>query len=329
VWWTGVVALAVVVVFFLLPYIVQPGTTAILDQAFVILTLACMWNLLAGYGGLVSVGQQAFLGLGAYFVLIAAIHGISPFLGLPLAAIGSGVAALPLWWLVSRLRTGYFAIGTWVLATAVALFVEQFQSIGGGTGAPMPGLDSYGSVLLSAYTYWAGLVVTLLALAAVYFLLRSRVGLMLTAIRDDETAARSSGVRVGFARMLVFVIAAVGCGGAGAVLAIQQLQVVPQTSGGVFSVQWTAEMAFAVIIGGIGTIEGPIIGTIIYMVLQQTLQQYNVWYLISLGLVAIAITLFARRGLWGLVDEHLGIRLFPVGYYLWPAGQSRRGKRAV
>jgi branched-chain amino acid transport system permease protein len=325
VWWTGVVALAVVVVFFLLPYIVQPGTTAILDQAFVILTLACMWNLLAGYGGLVSVGQQAFLGLGAYFVLIGAMHGISPFLGLPLAAIGCGVAALPLWWLVSRLRTGYFAIGTWVLATAVALFVEQFRSIGGGTGMSLPLLDSYGPVVLSAYTYWAGLAVTVLALAGVYFLLRSRIGLQLTAIRDDETAARSSGVRVGLARMLVFVVAAIGCGAAGAVLAIQQLQVVPQTSGGVFSVQWTAEMAFAVIIGGIGTIEGPIIGTIIYMVLQQTLQQYNVWYLISLGLVAIAITLFARRGLWGLVDQHLGIRLFPVGYYLWP-GQSRRGK---
>ncbi|HEY6787580.1 MAG TPA: branched-chain amino acid ABC transporter permease, partial [Trebonia sp.] len=225
VWWTGVVALVVVIVFFLLPYIVQPGTTGILDQAFVILTLACMWNLLAGYGGLVSVGQQAFLGLGAYFVLIGAMHGISPFLGVPLAAIGSGVAALPLWWLVSRLRSGYFAIGTWVLATAVALFVEQFRSIGGGTGEPMPGLASFGPVLLSAYTYWAGLVVTVLALAAVYFLLRSRVGLQLTAIRDDETAARSSGVRVGSARMLVFVVAAIGCGAAGAVLAIQQLQV--------------------------------------------------------------------------------------------------------
>jgi len=325
VWWMGIVALVVVAVFAILPYEVYSGTTAILDQAFIILTLASMWNLLAGYAGLVSVGQQAFLGLGAYFVLIAAMHGISPFVGLPLAAIGSGVAALPLWWLVSRLRTGYFAIGTWVLATAVELFIEQFQSIGGGSGMPLPGLDTLGATLLSAYTYWAGLIVTVLAVAGVYFLLRSRVGLVLTAIRDDETAARSSGARVGLARMLVFVVAAVGCGAAGGVLAIQQLQVVPSTSGGVFSVQWTAEMAFAVIIGGIGTIEGPILGTIIYMVLQQTLQQYNVWYLIILGLVAIAITLFARRGLWGLIDEHLGVRLFPVGYYLWPSG-ARRGR---
>ncbi len=317
VWWTGIVAAVIVVVFAILPYEVYAGTTAILDQAFIILTLACMWNLLAGYAGLVSVGQQAFLGLGAYFVLIAAMHGVSPFLGVPLGALGAGVAALPLWWLVSRLRTGYFAIATWVLATAVGLFVEQFQSIGGGTGMPVPGLASFGSTLLSAYTYWAGLVVAVLALAATYFLLRSRVGLVLTAIRDDETAARSSGAKVGLTRMLVFVVAAIGCGAAGGVLAIEQLQVVPQTSGGVFSVQWTAEMAFAVIIGGIGTIEGPIIGTIVYIVLQQTLQQYNVWYLIILGIVAIAITLFARRGIWGLVDEHLGIRLFPVGYYLW------------
>jgi len=328
-WLTGIVALVIVAAFAILPYEVYAGTTAILGQAFVILTLASMWNLLAGYGGLVSVGQQAFLGLGAYVMLILAMHGVSPFLGLPLGAIGAGVAALPLWWLVSRLRTGYFAIGTWVLATAVELFIEQFQSIGGGSGLPLPGLSGYGATLLSAYTYWAGLAVTVLALAAVYFLLRSRVGLTLTAIRDDETAARSSGVKVGLARMLVFVVAAIGCGAAGGVLAIQQLQVVPQTSGGVFSVQWTAEMAFAVIIGGIGTIEGPIIGTIIYMVLQQTLQQYNVWYLISLGIVAIAITLFARRGIWGLVDEHLGIRLFPVGYYLWPSSRADRpAKRA-
>ena len=92
-----------------------------------------------------------------------------------------------------------------------------------------------------------------------------------------------------------------------------------------FSVQWTAEMAFATIIGGLGTIEGPIIGTIVYLVLQQTLASYNAWYLIILGLVAIFIALFARRGLWGLVDDHLNVRLFPVGYWLRLDGEGRRG----
>ena len=312
--WTGLGALVVVVVLALFPYIVGAGTETILVQAFIILTLASMWNLLAGYAGLVSVGQQAFVGLGAYFVLILNIHNLSMFTALPVAAIGCGVAALPMWWLVSRLRSGYFAIATWVLATTILLIIEKFPSIGGGTGMSLPHTPSLSSAVLEAYTYWIGLAVTVLALLAVYLLLRSRLGLVLTAVRDDEVAARSSGARVGLARMLVFVVAGVGCGAAGALLAVSQLIVQPSA---VFSVQWTAEMAFAVIIGGLGTIEGPILGTIVYMVLQQTLQSYNAWYLIILGLVAMVIAIFARRGLWGLVDEHLHVRLFPVGYWLW------------
>jgi branched-chain amino acid transport system permease protein len=320
--WTGVGVLAVVVVLALFPYIVYSGTTTIMVQAFIILTMASMWNLLAGYAGLVSVGQQAFVGLGAYFVLILAIHGTSPFAALPVAAIGCGVAAFPLWWLVSRLRSGYFAIATWVLAATVMIIIEKFSSIGGGTGMPLPGLSGFSPTLLTADTYWIGLAVTVVALATVYLLLRGRLGLVLTALRDDETAAASSGARVGTARMLVFVVAGIGCGAAGALLAISQLNVQP---GAVFSVQWTAEMAFTVIIGGLGTIEGPILGTIVYMVLQQTLQSYNVWYLIVLGLVAMVVALFARRGLWGLIDDHLHVRLFPVGYWLWtPESDGRR-----
>jgi branched-chain amino acid transport system permease protein len=322
--WSGIGAVILVVVLYLFPYYVGPGTTGIMVTGLIVLTLASMWNLLAGYAGLVSVGQQAFFGIGAYFVLIPAMHGVSPWAGLAVAALVAAAAALPLWLLVSRLRLGYFAIATWVLASAVMLVFEQVGSIGGGTGMPLPGLTGLSPAVLTAYTYWAALTVAVIAIGGVYFLLRSRVGLVLTAIRDDERAARSAGVRVGMARLLVFVVAAAGCGAAGGVLAIQQLQVVPGGSGGVFSVQWTAEMAFAVIIGGIGTIEGPILGTVLYMVLQQTLQSYNTWYLIVLGLVAIAIALFARRGLWGTLDERLNIRLFPVGYYLWAPGERRR-----
>jgi branched-chain amino acid transport system permease protein len=324
--WTAAGALIVVVVLAMLPYVVYSGTTAILVQGFIVLTMASMWNLLAGYAGLVSVGQQAFVGLGAYFVLILALHGTSPFAALPVAAIGCGIAALPLWWLVSRLRSGYFAIATWVLAATVMLIIEKFSSIGGGTGMPLPGLGGFSPTLLTAYTYWAGLAVTVVTLAAIYLLLRGRLGLVLTAIRDDEVAARSSGARVGLARLLVFVVAGAGCGAAGALLAISQLQVEPSA---VFSVQWTAEMAFATIIGGLGTIEGPIIGTIVYLVLQQTLASYNAWYLIILGLVAIFIALFARRGLWGLVDDRLHVRLFPVGYWLRLDGEQPRQRRAA
>lgn len=327
--WSGIGALIVVVILALFPYYVGPGTTGIMVQGLIVLTLASMWNLLAGYAGLVSVGQQAFLGLGAYFVAIPSLHGVSPWAGLVIAPVGAAVCALPLWWLVARLRLGYFAIATWVLASVVMLVIEQVPSIGGGTGLPLQGLPGgLDPAVLTAYTYWAALAVAVLAIAGVYFLLRSRVGLVLTAIRDDERAARSCGARAGLARLLVFVAAAAGCGAAGAVLAIEELTVTPGTSGGVFSVQWTAIMAFAVIIGGLGTIEGPILGTIVYMVLQQTLQSYNVWYLIVLGAVAIAIAIFARRGLWGTLDSRFNIRLFPVGYHLWAPGERRRRRKA-
>ena len=210
--WSGVGAVVVVVVLFLFPYYIGAGTTGIMVQALIVLTLASMWNLLAGYAGLVSVGQQAFFGLGAYFVLIPAMHGVTPWAALPIAAIGAAVCALPLWWLVSRLRTGYFAIATWVLASVIMLVIEQISSVGGGTGEPLPGLTGMDPAVLTAYTYWAALIVAVLAIGGVYLLLRSRIGLTLTAIRDDERAARSSGVRVGLARMGVFIAAAAGCG---------------------------------------------------------------------------------------------------------------------
>jgi ABC-type branched-subunit amino acid transport system permease subunit len=320
--WSGVLGLVLVVVLALLPYIVYSGTTNLLVDVFTLMSMATMWNLLAGYAGLVSVGQQAFLGVGAYSVLIMAQHGVNPFAALPLAAVVSGVVGLPVWWLVSRLRTGYFAIATWVIASVGYLTVLHFPSLGGGTGASLlPYLGSMNATLLSADTYWVSLAVVVVVLAATYLLLRSRLGLVLTAVRDDEVGASSVGARVSSARRLVFVVAATGCGAAGALLIISQLNVEPAS---IFGVQWSAEMIFVTIIGGIGTIEGPILGTIIFFALQQNLSSYGAWYLIILGLVAITIAIWSRRGLWGLVADRTNIRLFPVGYYLWPAGEGRR-----
>jgi len=308
-----------------LPYLVYSGTTDLLVNVFILVTLASMWNLLAGYAGLVSVGQQAYVGLGAYSVLFLAQHGLNPFAGLPVAAAVCGIAGLPVWWLVSRLRGGYFAIATWVIASAIPLVIVQFHALGGGTGAPLPGLAALSPTLLTAYTYWAALAVAVVVLAAVYTILRGRLGLVLTAVRDDEIGARSLGARVSAARRFVYVAAAAGCGAAGALVVISQLNVQPASA---FSVQWSAEMIFVTIIGGIGTIEGPILGTILFFALQQNLSSYGTWYLIILGLVAIASAIWARRGLWGLIADRVHVRLFPVGYWLWPeddAAPRRRG----
>ncbi|HEY7145183.1 MAG TPA: hypothetical protein VH637_13140, partial [Streptosporangiaceae bacterium] len=119
--WAGLAAVVLVAVLGYLPYLVYSDTTDLLVNFFILLTMATMWNLLAGYAGLVSVGQQAFIGLGAYFVLILAQHGASPFLAIPAAVLACAVVGLPVWWLVSRLRSGYFAITTWVIASVCEL----------------------------------------------------------------------------------------------------------------------------------------------------------------------------------------------------------------
>jgi ABC-type branched-subunit amino acid transport system permease subunit len=319
--WTlggGVVMAGGLVYLVFLPYLAYASTTNLFVNVFILMTMASMWNLLAGYAGLVSVGQQAFIGLGAYFVLILAQHGMNMFLALPVAAAACGVVGVPVWWIVSRLRTAYFAIATWVVASVCYLLIIRFPSLGGGTGAALPA-PSLSGTLLIAYTYWVALAVTVVVLASVYLLLRSRLGLVLTAIRDDETAAASAGVRVSRAQRLVFVVAAAGCGAAGALLIISQLTVQPASA---FSVSWSAQMIFATIIGGIGSIEGPIIGTVVFFVLQQTLSSYGPLYFMILGAVAVAVAIWARRGLWGVVADRAPIRLFPVGYWLWRGGEA-------
>ena len=262
---TPVVALAAVVVLAAFPALVGAGTTATLVDVFVLLTMASMWNLLAGYAGLVSIGQQTFIGLGAYIVLVLAQWGMQPYLALPLAVVGSALAALPISWLLLRLRGGYFAIATWVVADAVQLTLSRFPSLGGGTGAILPGASGIDPSTRLAWTYWAALAVAVLTLATVYLVLRGRLGLVLTAVRDNEIGARSVGADVGSAKRIVFLVAAAGCGAAGGLLLLSQLNVL---STSVFSVSWSAKMIFVVIIGGIGSIEGPIVGTAIYFALQ-------------------------------------------------------------
>jgi ABC-type branched-subunit amino acid transport system permease subunit len=312
--WNAVAAVAALVVLGYLPYAVYSGTTTTLVNLFILLAMASMWNLLAGYAGLVSVGQQAFIGLGAYLVLYFALEGINPWMSIPLAAAGCGLIALPISFLVFRLRGGYFAIATWVVADTCRLIVSRSTKLGGGTGAGIAGFAGTDPTLLNAYVYWAALSVAVVALAATYMLLRSRLGLQLTAIRDNEIGARSIGAHVSRAKRVVYLVSAAGCGAAGALLAVSQRFVQP---GSVFSVEWSAKMIFVVVIGGIGSIEGPILGTILFFVLQQTLSDYGAWYLILLGTVAVAVAIWAPRGLWGLISRRIPFSPFPTGYWLW------------
>ena len=319
--WTALAGVVVVAVLVSLPYLVFANITGVLVNLFILLSLATMWNLLAGYAGLISIGQQAYIGVGAYSVFVLAENGLSPFLAIPLAALASALVALPVSFLLLRLRREYFAIATWVVAEVFLLVVLRSDSLGGGTGATLRGMAGLDPTLRQAFTYWAALAVAVATLLGAYLLLRSRLGLDLTAIRDNEVAARSVGVRVARAKRTVYLVAAAGAGAAGSVLIISQLFVQPTS---VFSVQWSAYMIFVALIGGLGSIEGPIIGTLIFFLLQQTLADRGAWYLIILGSVAVLVAMWIPRGLWGIVTDRFDLRLFPVGYFLHSSGAPGR-----
>lgn len=290
------------------------------------LTLAQMWNLLAGYGGLVSVGQQAFVGMGAYALYAAVIvGGADPVAAIPLAGLAAVALAVPAGFLAFRLNGAYFAIGTWVIAEVVRLSIAQWRSLGGGTGTSLPRsalremalVDWIGDIFgtragasRDILSYWLALILAVTAIACVYWLLRGKRGLALAAVRDDVEAAKSVGVDAGRVRWMVYLGAALGTGLAGAVIYLQKARISPDAA---FSVtDWTAYVIFIVVIGGIGTIEGPIVGVLVFFVLQSFLADYGSWYLMVLGLAGIAVMLFAPRGLWGLFSEKTGIQLFPV-----------------
>jgi branched-chain amino acid transport system permease protein len=298
---------------FAVPFGFRASIVQQLTTLFIFLILAVMWNALAGYGGLVSVGQQAFIGAGAYATIFYTQHGVSPYVAVVLAAVTSAVLAVVLAPLLLRLRGGQFAVGTWVIAESLALLVALDKGLGGGTGISLRGLNVYEPDLRRAFTYWVTLGFVLVLLGLVFALLRHRTGAALQAIRDDEQAAASLGVRTGTLKFGLFVLAGFGCGAAGALTLANTLFIQPQS---IFGVQWTAYMIFMVLVGGLGTFEGPIIGAVVFFALQAQFAEQGAWYLIGLGLVAVGFALFLPRGLWSLLADRVDVRLLPVGYTL-------------
>jgi len=158
--------------------------------------------------------------------------------------------------------------------------------------------------------YWVALILLLAVIAIIYLLLRSRWGLALTAIRDNERAAASLGVDNRQIKFCIYVLTAALTGMIGAMIFLQKLRISPDAA---FSVDdWTAFVIFIVVIGGIGRMEGPIIGTIIFFLLRQFFADLGTWYLIILGSLAVAVMLVAPAGIWGFIATRFGLHLFPV-----------------
>jgi branched-chain amino acid transport system permease protein len=188
------------------------------------------------------------------------------------------------------------------------------SALGGGSGTSLPSgivLSIAGTRQMREFvTYWIALALAVVVLGAIVLLLRSRYGLALTAIRDNEIGARSNGVNVARIKYLVYVAVAFGTAMVGALIFLQKIRISPDTA---FSVNdWTAFVIFITVIGGIGRIEGPIIGTIVFFLLRQTLADLGAIYLLILGAVAIVVMLKAPKGLWGVLADRYGWQLFPL-----------------
>ncbi len=306
-----IVALVVPLAF--VPVFLSADAVDKLTTLFVYLILAAMWNALAGYAGLVSVGQQAFFGLGAYASIRLSQHGVSVYPALVLGALLAGAVAVPISVFMLRLRGGEFAIGMWVVAEVCFGLVILDRSVGGLTGTSLIALKRYSAHDQRAYNYWMALGGAVLLLSVLFLLLRSRTGAALQAIRDDEEAAASVGVRVLAGKGIIFVLAAFGCALAGSLWLATSITFQPKSY---FGVEWTAYMIFMALAGGLGTFEGPIVGAIVFFVIQDQFGDNGVWYLVGLGAAAVGFALLLPRGVWGALEERFGLQLFPVGYRL-------------
>jgi branched-chain amino acid transport system permease protein len=302
---------AIIVLLAVAPQFLSAGAVDRMTALFIYVILAAMWNALAGFGGLVSVGQQVFFGLGAYFAIRLANAGLNPFVSLFVSAVIVGAVSWPISLFMLRLKNGEFAIGMWVIAALTHLLVNLDRLIQGETGTSLISLNVYDASTRRMTIYWLALASMTVLLAILFGLLRGSTGAAIRAIRDNEDAAASVGVRVTGTKRLLFVLAAFGIGVAGALWLATAVTFQPKTY---FNVQWTAYMIFMVLVGGIGTFEGAILGAVLFFLIETWFGGTGVWYLIGLGATALVFSLFLPRGLWGTLEERFGWRLLSVGY---------------
>ena len=228
---------------------------------------------------------------------------------------------MPVSFVAFRLSGGYFAIGTWVIAEVFRLSFANVSAVGGGSGTTLTALRGIERATRESVTYWMALACVVAAIALVYLFLRSKRGLALLAIRDNEVAAESQGIPVARMKLAVYVVAAFGAGLAGALYFVGNLRISPDAA---FSVNWTAFAIFMVVIGGIGRIEGPLVGALIFWALNKFFSDYGTWYLLGLGLLAIVVTIFFKQGLWGYAQQRWGWSLFPTQRVLVDGARTPR-----
>ena len=292
---TGLLLLGLCVMVFA-PRLLGEYATQIGFRVLIYLTLAEAWNLLAGYGGLVSLGSSSFVGIGAY-ILMGMLNAGGFGITTALTASGLGAAALAV--IVSpavfRLRGLYFTVGTLALAEALRLFMINVSYFGGATGIF---LNSNPPPIEVLYVYAVGLAGIATLIMELYT--GSRFSILLRSVRDDEDAASQVGVRAFRVKLLAFFVASLLMGAAGGLQALKLGAIEPY---GMFGLQWSIDTLSIVIIGGLGVRFGPIVGTVFVIALAEVLADYPELHLAMTGVILILVIRFAPRGLCGLGQD--------------------------
>ena len=297
-----ILLIVIIIVLAVLPVIGLPQQWLIYIRLFCIyLAIANMWNLLCGYSGLISLCQPAFIGLAGYTMIMLAWVGIPIYVGIIAGAIVAAIFALLISVPVFRLRGIYFAIGTLVVPEALKYVFLLWKPVGGklqggGAGYVLKGAGEFST----AEVYWLALVIGLASIFLMWFILRSKLGLGLAAIRDNDTTAASSGINVFRLKLFSFIIGAIVTGIAGAIFYISQAAIEPTSA---FNIKWTMICILAAVIGGLRSQAGPIIGTLIVVFLHFALARYAGYSLLIQGIILVGVMLVAPHGIMGAVRK--------------------------
>jgi branched-chain amino acid transport system permease protein len=289
-----------VVLLALFPFIGVPRSWLLYSfNFFIYLAMANMWNLLAGYSGLISLCQPAFLGLAGYTMTVGTWVGIPWWVGIICGVIVASVFAFVISGAVFRMSGIYFAIGTLVVPEALRMVFYLWRPVGGemsgaGAGYMVKGIGGVSSSTI----YWLAFVVGIGSICLMRYILTSKLGLGLALIRDNERSAASCGVNVFRLKLYSFIIAAAVTGMAGAIYYLNQGYIEPSST---FNVRWTMSLLLATVIGGIRTEEGPVIGTVIIVFLYFLLARYAGYSLLIQGIILIGIMLISPQGIVGIL----------------------------
>jgi branched-chain amino acid transport system permease protein len=275
------------------PAVLAAYPVYLLFTIFLYAALAQSWNLAAGVTGLVSLGHAAFLGLGAYAGSLLMLNAGAPLI---VAMAAGGLAAAGFAAVISvpvlRFRGIYFAIGTLVVAEALRLWMIAWPATGAANGLHLPAASIPGPTVL----YYIALVLAICSTAALAAIMRSRLGMALNAIRDNEGAAQMMGVNVYRAKLASLAMSSFIAGVVGALWAAKLLYIEPFS---IFNISWTIAMVNMVIVGGMGTLMGPVIGAVFVVLLGYLLGDYYAVQVILTGIILILVIRFAPHGIWG------------------------------